>query len=354
MSQFHPLTIREVRAETADAVSLVFAVPPELRATFRYVQGQHLILRTVLDGEELRRSYSICSSVADDVLRVAIKRVAGGRFSNFANDRLRAGQRLDVLPPAGHFFVPLDPARAGRYLAVAAGSGITPILSILKTTLESEPRSHFTLLYGNRSRADTLFRAELEALQTRYPERLRVLLVFSREAQVAAEQRGHIDAARCDALFAGELAAEQLDAAFLCGPQAMTAAVRDALQRHGLAAERIHCELFSVEGSPAAPPGATTPLAPCRITLICDGGQHSFVLAADGPSILDAGLALGLDLPYSCKAGVCATCKCRVLEGAVAMDANYALEEQEVAAGYALCCQAHPRSATLLLDFDQD
>lgn len=354
MSQFHPLTIREVRAETADAVSVAFAVPPELRDTFRYVQGQHLILRAVVDGEELRRPYSICSSVADDELRVAIKRVAGGRFSNFANDRLQAGQRLDVLPPAGHFFVPLDPARAGRYLAVAAGSGITPILSILKTTLESEPHSRFTLLYGNRSRADTLFGAELERLQARYAERLRLLLVYSREAQAAAEQRGHIDAARCDALFAGDLPVAELDAAFLCGPQAMSATVRDALQRHGLAAERIHCELFSVaEGPGASAPAALAVQAPSQVTLICDGRRHSFALAADGPSILDAGLAQALDLPYSCKAGVCATCKCRLVEGEVAMDANYALEAAEVAAGYVLCCQAHPRSATVVLDFDQ-
>ncbi|HYQ40085.1 MAG TPA: 1,2-phenylacetyl-CoA epoxidase subunit PaaE [Pseudomonas sp.] len=357
MSQFHPLTIREVRAETADAVSVAFAVPPELRDTFRYVQGQHLILRASLDGEEVRRPYSICTSVADDELRVAIKRVAGGRFSNFANDQLRAGQTLEVLPPAGHFFIPLDPARAGRYLAVAAGSGITPILSILKTTLETEPHSRFTLLYGNRSRADTLFHAQLERLQQQYPERLRLVLVFSREPQPLALNNGHIDAAKCDALVASGIAVSELDAAFLCGPQAMTEVVRDTLQRHGLAAERIHFELFNVEASTATREHETAPSAgatvPSQVTLICDGRRHGFALAGDGPSILDAGLAQGLELPYSCKAGVCATCKCRLVEGEVAMDANFALEDHEIAAGYVLCCQAHPRSATVVLDFDQ-
>ena len=359
MSKFHPLTISDVRAETRDSVSLAFAVPPELRETFRYVQGQHLILRATLDGEELRRPYSICSSVADDELRVAIKRVAGGRFSNFANDRLQPGQTLEVLPPAGHFFVPLDPARAGRYLAVAAGSGITPILSIVKTTLESEPHSRVTLLYGNRTSAETMFREALEQLKNQYLARLHLILVFSREPQEVELYNGRIDAAKCAALFSRWIDVAGLDAAFLCGPQEMTEAVRDALQRHSLAAERIHYELFNVDlpaaaPAPAAGSAAASEAALSQVSLICDGRRQRFALAGDGPSILDAGLAQGLDLPYSCKAGVCATCKCRLVEGEVAMDANFALEDHEVEAGYVLSCQAHPRSATVVLDFDQN
>ncbi|MBV2134164.1 phenylacetate-CoA oxygenase/reductase subunit PaaK [Pseudomonas sp. MAP12] len=359
MSKFHPLTISDVRPETRDSVSVAFAVPPELRDTFFYVQGQHLILRATLDGEEVRRPYSICTSVADAELRVAIKRVAGGRFSNFANDQLKAGQTLEVLPPAGHFFVPLDPARAGRYLAVAAGSGITPILSIVKTTLESEPHSCFTLLYGNRSSAETLFREQLEQLKNQYLARLQLIFVFSREAQEVELYSGRIDAAKCELLFSRWIEVAGLDAAFLCGPQEMTEAVRDALQRHGLAAERIHFELFNIDLPAAAPAreaaasAAVADLALSQVTLICDGRRQSFALAGDGQSILDAGLAQGLELPYSCKAGVCATCKCKLVEGEVAMDANFALEDHEVAAGYVLSCQAHPRSATVVLDYDQ-
>lgn len=358
MSKFHTLTIREVRPETRDTVSVSFAVPAELKDSFRYTQGQHLVMRTFIDGEEVRRSYSICTAVSDDDLRVAIKRIPGGLFSSFANEQLKAGDTLEVMPPAGHFSIPLDPARAGNYLAVAAGSGITPILSIVKTTLETEPDSRFTLIYGNRSSASTIFREQLEDLKNQYLDRLNLIFVFSREQQDIDLYNGRIDAAKCDALFSRWVDAPNLDAAFICGPVEMTEAVRDALRRHDLIAERIHFELFTAgnagaEKRAAREAAARVEGAVSQVTVVSDGRSLSFELARNTQNLLDAGNAHGMDLPYSCKAGVCSTCKCKVVEGEVEMDANFALEDYEVAAGYVLSCQAFPVSDKVVLDFDQ-
>ena len=358
MSKFHTLTIREVRPETRDTVSVSFAVPAELKDGFRYTQGQHLVMRTFIDGEEVRRSYSICTAVSDDDLRVAIKRIPGGLFSSFANEQLKAGDTLEVMPPAGHFSIQLDPARAGNYLAVAAGSGITPIMSIVKTTLETEPDSRFTLIYGNRSSASTIFREQLEDLKNQYLERLNLIFVFSREQQDIDLYNGRIDAAKCDALFSRWVDVPNLDAAFICGPVEMTEAVRDALRRHDLIAERIHFELFTAgnagaEKRAAREAAARTSGAVSQVTVTSDGRSMSFELARNTQNLLDAGNAHGMDLPYSCKAGVCSTCKCKVVEGEVEMDANFALEDYEVAAGYVLSCQAFPVSDKVVLDFDQ-
>jgi len=358
MSKFHTLTIREVRPETRDTVSVSFAVPAELKDSFRYTQGEHLVMRTFIDGEEVRRSYSICTAVSDDDLRVAIKRIPGGLFSSFANEQLKAGDTLEVMPPAGHFSIPLDPARAGNYLAVAAGSGITPILSIVKTTLETEPDSRFTLIYGNRSSASTIFREQLEDLKNQYLERLNLIFVFSREQQDIDLYNGRIDAAKCDALFSRWVDAPNLDAAFICGPVEMTEAVRDALRRHDLIAERIHFELFTAgnagaEKRAAREAAARVEGAVSQVTVVSDGRSMTFDLARNTQSVLDAGNVHGMDLPYSCKAGVCSTCKCKVVEGEVEMDANFALEDYEVAAGYVLSCQAFPVSDKVVLDFDQ-
>ncbi|MNQ40147.1 ring-1,2-phenylacetyl-CoA epoxidase subunit PaaE [Pseudomonas linyingensis] len=360
MSKFHTLTIREVRPETRDTVSVAFAVPAELQDSFRYIQGQHLVMRATLDGEEVRRSYSICSGVSENDLRVAIKRVDGGLFSNFANDQLKAGATLEVMPPAGHFSVELDPARAGNYLAVAAGSGITPILSIVKTTLEAEPHSRFTLIYGNRSSGSTIFREQLEDLKNQYLDRLNLIFVFSREQQDIDLYNGRIDAAKCDALFSRWLDVPNLTAAFICGPQEMTECVRDSLRSHDLDPERIHFELFTAcipgvvqEKRAAREAAAKTAGAVSHVTVVSDGRTLSFDLPRNTQSVLDAGNAQGMDLPYSCKAGVCSTCKCKVVKGEVEMDANFALEDYEVAAGYVLSCQAFPVSDEVVLDFDQ-
>ncbi|EIK94774.1 phenylacetate-CoA oxygenase subunit PaaK [Pseudomonas sp. M47T1] len=357
MSQFHSLSIKQVRAETRDAVSIVFDVPAHLQDQFRYTQGQHLVMRTQLDGEEVRRSYSICSAVNDNELRVAIKKVAGGRFSAYANEQLQPGHQLEVMPPAGEFSVALDPARHGSYLAVAAGSGITPILSIIKTTLEHEPHSHVTLLYGNRSSSGALFREQLEDLKNRYLQRLNLVFVFSREQQDVDLYNGRIDADKCQRLFSRWVDVKTLDAAFICGPQAMTETVRDQLKAHGMDARRIHFELFGAADDghkrQAREAARQVDSAVSQITVISDGRALAFDLPRNTVSVLDAGNAIGAELPYSCKAGVCSTCKCKVIEGEVEMDANHALEDYEVAAGYVLSCQTFPVSQKVVLDFDQ-
>ncbi|SFT86511.1 1,2-phenylacetyl-CoA epoxidase subunit PaaE [Pseudomonas marincola] len=357
MSKFHNLKIKDVRAETRDAVSISFDIPSELRDEFRFTQGQHLVMRTQINGEEVRRSYSICTGVNDNDLRVAIKRVSGGVFSGFANDALKAGHSLEVMPPSGSFHVELDPARHGNYLAVAAGSGITPILSIIKTTLETEPHSRITLLYGNRSSNSTLFRDQLSDLKNVYLQRLNIIYLFSREQQDVDLYNGHIDADKCAQFFKQWLDVSTLDAAFICGPQAMTETVRDQLKINGLASERIHFELFAAVGSEqkrqARQAAATVDSALCQITVTSDGHSKTYELARNSLSILDAGNAQGAELPYSCKAGVCSTCKCKVIEGEVEMDSNLALEDYEVAAGYVLSCQSYPISEKVVLDFDE-
>ncbi|MCE8036008.1 phenylacetate-CoA oxygenase/reductase subunit PaaK [Billgrantia tianxiuensis] len=358
MNKFYPLTIREVRPETREAVSLCFDLSEELRETFRYRQGQHLVLRTHLDGEEVRRSYSICTGVNDRELRIAVKKVPGGRFSTHAHEHLRPGQTLDVMPPQGQFYVDLDPQREGNYLAVAAGSGITPILSIVKTTLETEPKSQVTLLYGNRSTASTMFRESLEDLKNRFMGRFNLVFVFSREEQDIDLYNGRIDADKCDALFDHWLNAQTLTAAFVCGPQVMTETVRDSLQRHGLDKARIHYELFTPADGGKPPRQERTettvdPQAVSQVTVRADGRALTFDLTRNTRSILDAGNDMGADLPFSCKAGVCSTCKAKVLEGEVEMDANYALEDYEVEAGYVLSCQCYPVSDKVVLDYDE-
>ncbi|KQQ57193.1 phenylacetic acid degradation protein [Pseudomonas sp. Leaf127] len=357
MSKFHSLVIKDVRPETREAVSIAFEVPAELADSFRFTQGQHLVMRTHIGGEEVRRSYSICTGANDGELRVAIKRVAGGAFSAYANETLKVGQRLDVMPPSGHFHVPLDPARQGHYLAVAAGSGITPILSIIKTTLQNEPHSQFTLIYGNRSSNAALFREQLEDLKNRYLQRLNLVFVFSREQQDVDLYNGRIDADKCGQLFSRWIDVKSLEAAFICGPQAMTETVREQLVANGLAAERVHFELFAAAGSShkreARQAAAQLDAAMSEITVISDGRELSFALARNSISVLDAGNAQGAELPYSCKAGVCSTCKCKVIAGEVEMDSNFALEDYEVAAGYVLSCQAFPLSDKVVLDFDQ-
>ena len=357
MNQFHSLTIREVRPETRDAVSIAFDVPPELRDTFRFTQGQHLIVRTHMDGEEVRRSYSICTGVHDGDLRVAVKKVPGGRFSGFANGDLKEGDTLEVMPPSGHFFIDLDPERKAHYLAVAAGSGITPILSIIKTTLEAEPHSQFTLLYGNRSSNSTLFREALSDLKNAYLGRFNVIYLFSREQQDVDLYNGRIDADKCDAIFSRWLDTPNLHAAFLCGPQSMTETVKERLVANGLDKSRVHFELFGVEGQAQrkhrAPEAVTDDEDKTQVTIIADGREVLVELPRDSKNILDAANEHGADLPFSCKAGVCSTCRCKVVEGEVEMDNNFALEDYEVAAGYVLSCQSYPVTDKVVLDFDQ-
>lgn len=352
---FHRLKIAEVRRETDDAVSLRFEIPQDLAGDFAFKQGQHLTLRATIDGEELRRNYSICSAVDDEEIRVAVRRLPGGRFSTYANSELEAGDQIDVMPAKGRFFTALDPAHEKHYLAIAAGAGITPVISIIKTTLAREPASDFTLIYGNRNVAHIMLRDALTHLKNRYPERFHLIHVLSRESRDMPLFNGRIDPDKLKAL--GERLVEfgHMDEVFLCGPQKMIDALRPMLSDEmGIDKKHVHFELFGTEeqlrAKPEAPVAAKGPRR--RVTVIADGKQTRIELATEGQSILDAALAGGADLPFACKGGVCCTCRAKLLSGEVTMDVNYALEDQEVDDGFVLTCQSHPLTDEVVVDFD--
>ena len=358
MSKFHPLTIAHVRNETRDTIAVTFTVPPELQDSFQYQQGQHLTLRAQIGDEDVRRSYSICSAVQDGALRVAIKRTQGGLFSSWANDTLQAGHTVDVMPPMGHFNVPLDAANRKHYLAFAAGSGITPILSIIKTTLAAEPHSSFTLFYGNRASSSVIFKEELSDLKDTYMDRLKIAYVMSREQQDIELFNGRITKDKAAQFLQYWVRAEDIDTAFICGPEDMMLGVSEALQEAGMAKPQIKVELFAAgipknAHQPRAASAAGTMHQHTEVTVIMDGNAASFTMEQDKESLLDAGLRAGLDMRYSCKGGVCSTCRCKVIEGKVDMDVNYALEDYEIARGYVLSCQSFPTTAKVVIDFDQ-
>jgi ring-1,2-phenylacetyl-CoA epoxidase subunit PaaE len=355
MSAFHTLRVRHVTRETRDAIVVTLDVPPELEDRFRFVQGQYLTLRATIDGAEVRRSYSICSAVGEGLPRVAVKRVADGTFSCWANENLVPGAAIEVAPPAGHFHLPLDGANRKHYLGFAAGSGITPLLSIIKTTLATEPGSRFTLVYGNRASSTVLFREELLDLKNRHMERLKLVFVMSREQQDLELFNGRIDGAKCDALFRHWIDLADVDAAFICGPEPMMHAVSAALQRHGLDKTRIKIELFAtVQPRPPRPRAAPREGSHEQIeaTAILDGRRHAFTVRRGAETVLDAALRQGVELPYSCKGGVCTSCRARLIEGEVDMDTVYGLEDYEIARGFILSCQSFPATERLVIDFD--
>jgi ring-1,2-phenylacetyl-CoA epoxidase subunit PaaE len=362
MAGFETLTVADVRRETEDAVSIRFQVPDALKETFRYQPGQYLTLRTEIAGQDVRRSYSICSGLKDDELRVAVKRVPDGVFSAYANDALKPGDTLQVMPPEGRFTAPIDAARPKRYLMIAAGSGITPVLSLAKSYLSEEPESAVTLVYGNRKAASILFLEELQALKDVHPTRFSLIHILSRQPREVPILNGRIDREKCAQLFAGPVDPGEADEIFLCGPQGMIEDCQAALTDAGVAAERIHVELFTPADGGAAALKAREERAESlsaeerekqrRVTLIFDGIESELGVASDGPAILDAAMETRADIPYSCKGGMCCTCRCKVLEGEVAMDVNYALTPEEVEAGFVLACQSHPMSDRVVLDFD--
>ena len=355
MSKFHPLTIARVERETRDAVAVTFAVPANLREQFRYEQGQHLTLRATIAGEDVRRSYSICAAVQENCLRIAVKKSPGGVFSTWANDALKVGDTIDVMPPLGHFNVALDPASARHYLAFAAGSGITPVLSIIATTLATEPSSRFTLVYGNRASGTVMFREELAALKDRYLHRFNLVHVLSREAQDIELMHGRIDAAKAAALLAQWVPVADIATAFVCGPEGMMDGVIVALKAAGLPESKIKIERFAASiprhthvGSAVPVPGHTE----CEVTVILDGATRTFMLEKAKENILEAGLRNGIELPYSCRGGVCSTCRCKLQDGEVDMDVNFALEDYEVARGFILSCQSYPVTDRVTVNFD--
>lgn len=357
MSKFHPLTVSQVRNETRDTIAVTFAVPPELQDSFKFQQGQHLTLRAQIADEDVRRSYSICSAVQEGALRVAIKRTQGGLFSSWANDTIKPGVTLEVMPPMGHFNVPLDAANRKHYLAFAAGSGITPILSIIKTTLAAEPHSRFTLFYGNRASSSVIFKDELSDLKDTYMERLKLAYVMSREQQDIELFNGRITKDKAAQFLKYWVRPEDIDVAFICGPEDMMHGVSEALQEAGVAKAQIKIELFAASiPKHQHKPRAIDPQAgrhETEVTVIMDGNATSFTMDQDKESLLDAGLKAGIDMRYSCKGGVCSPCRCKLLEGQVDMDVNYALEDYEIARGYVLSCQSFPITDKVVIDFDQ-
>jgi ring-1,2-phenylacetyl-CoA epoxidase subunit PaaE len=353
---FHPLKIKELKKETEDCVSVSFEIPEHLKEHFIFKQGQSLTMRAIINQEEVRRTYSLCSSPLDNKWKVAIKKVEGGLFSSYANKELKKGDVLEVMEPVGKFYVELNPAHEKNYLAFAAGSGITPLLSIITTTLRTEPRSSFTLVYGNKSRSSIIFFEELEGLKNKYLNRFNFINILSREKTDAPVNSGRINTEKLHELEK-LMDYSTFDDVFICGPEEMIFCVKDYLEQKEMDKKKIHFELFTtpgqkksgvvsqesgVEGGPAS-----------KITIKLDGRSIDFDLSLTSEmTILDAALKEGADLPFACKGGVCCTCKARLLEGEVSMDVHWGLEDEEVEQGYILTCQSHPKTEKVVVDFD--
>ena len=381
-SLFHDLRVRRIEPDTAEAVIVSFDVPPALREVFGFTQGQYLTLRKTIDGQDLRRSYSICAGVDDGDLRVGVRKVKGGMFSNWINERLQPGDTIGVMAPQGRFFVPLDAAAHRHHVGIAGGSGITPILSIMKTVLAREPHSRFTLIYGNRLLRSTMFKEELEDLKNRYMTRLVLHHVFSDEHSDAGDPQlaapaptegvlAALGAARrADAplnvgvmsrdkiaeFLASLVPAASIDHAYVCGPFQMNDEAEAALLAAGVSESRIHIERFGL--APQAGGAVVHQAQPgdadnARIVIVRDGLRREIEFRKDQPSILDAAAAAGLEVPFSCTSGVCGTCRARLVEGQVRMERNFALDKAEVAAGFVLTCQAHPLTDRVVLSFDE-
>jgi ring-1,2-phenylacetyl-CoA epoxidase subunit PaaE len=368
--EFHSLRVCDVRRETDEVVSVAFEVPPHLAELYAYSPGQHLTLRRRFDDKrfddkrfddkpiddkeevELRRSYSICSGVAEHELRVAVKCVPGGRFSEWLHAELRPGMCLDVMTPAGRFTTQLDPRRQRHYLALAVGKGITPIMALLKSSLACEPNSRFTLVYGNRTTRSILFREQLADLKDRYLDRLQVVHVLSGQHQDVPLFNGRLDADHLRLLSGSLIALDSVDEVFVCAPQPTTQALRETLRDLGMDPAHIHFELFGTPHTPSSTAAVAAPVADHHLSLIARGVRTEIDLDA-GTTLLEAGLAAGLDLPFSCKDGICATCRAHLRQGEVAMAANYALEPWELERGFVLTCQSRPISASIVVDYDE-
>lgn len=353
---FHKLKVKEVKAETPDCVSISFIVPENLQTEFLFEQGQNITLKKEIDGEEIRRSYSICAAPFENELRVAVKKVDGGKFSGFANSVLKAGDELDVLPPTGKFNTKLKTQNTKQYVAFAAGSGITPVISIIKTTLQTEPASRFTLVFGNRGRHSIIFFEELEALKNKYLNRFNLINILSREKTDAPVNFGRIDPQKLTEL-SKLIDYKNTDDFFICGPEEMIFCVKEFLEAAGIEKKNIHFELFTTPGQKKSTVGsqqlAEKSSGPnSKITVKLDGRSFDFDLGFHSENILDAALKQGADLPFACKGGVCCTCKAKLLEGEVDMDVNWGLEQEEVEEGYILTCQSHPKTERVVVDFD--
>lgn len=352
MSHFHPIKVREVRRETADAVSIAFEIPSNLSQDFQYRAGQYITLRASINGEDVRRSYSLCSAPHEDDFRIAVKAVEGGKMSNWLNSQLHVGAQVELMPPMGNFVVNTHPGAQRKYVAFVAGSGITPVMSLIKKILHDEPSSHFTLFYGNRTPDSVIFKKELSELMQQSGGRLHVYHVLSRSQQDDSLLNGRIN---------GQNAVNMLkhyngidaDVYMLCGPGDMISDVDKALQAEGVSKDKILYEFFTAPvATDNAVSGAPAQAGLSKVKVILDGIDFHFDLNYQGKSILDAAMDAGVDAPFSCKGAVCCTCKAKITKGSATMDMNYALSDSEVAEGYVLTCQAHPSSTEIEVDYD--
>jgi ring-1,2-phenylacetyl-CoA epoxidase subunit PaaE len=356
---FHSLRVRAVQPDTAEAVVVSFDVPEELRPVFGFTQGQYLTLRKEIDGQDLRRSYSICAGVDDGDLRVGVRKVAGGVFSNWINEHLQPGDTVNVMAPQGRFFVPIEAQAQRHHLGIAGGSGITPILSIMKTVLAREPASRFTLIYGNRKLRSTMFKEELDDLKDKYMARLVIHHVFSDENSEMDLHMGVMNRQKISEFLGTLVRPSGIDHAYICGPFQMNDEAEAALLAAGVPEERIHIERFGIAQQASGQVGAVLhqaqpgDAAKARITIVRDGLAREIAFSREQPSILDAASAAGLEVPFSCTSGVCGTCRAKLVEGKVRMERNFALDKKEVAAGYVLTCQAHPTTERVVLSFDE-
>ena len=350
---FHPLRITEVTRLTDDSVAITLDVPDQLAPAFEYLPGQHVTMKCLIEGEDVRRSYSICAPAGGGKLRVGVKRLPGGAFSNHANDTLRAGDTVEVMPPVGEFTIDIDPARPRRAVAITAGSGITPVLSLVATSLELEPEAEWTVIFGNRTVNSIMFLDELEGLKDRFHPRLQIFHVLSREGSDVPLLSGRIDPVKIRTIHDRLLGARPVDAWYLCGPCDMVAMARETLASLGVTEDKIHDELFfagPVDPTtlpPEPPPGEGT----VELTVILDGRAVKTRMTPE-TSVLDAALRVRTELPFSCKGGMCATCKGLIEEGEVSMTKNYALVDSEIEAGYVLTCQAHPLTGRVVVRYD--
>ena len=355
MAKFHSIKVADIYKETKDCAVISFDIPNDLKSEFQFKQGQHLTLRTIIDGNEVRRSYSLCSSPIENKWKVAVKKINEGLFSTFVNEKLRKGDVLDVMPPNGTFFTEVDPKKSKNYIAFAAGSGITPILSIIKTHLALEPESTFKLFYLNRTVKSIVFKEEIEQLKNRYFNRFEIFHFLTKEHRPSELFNGRFTKEKIQTLTEKIIDVPQVDACFICGPEEMIYLLRDELTNAGLQKDKIHFELFtsgiSEEDKKRISKIIEKKVEGTEVTIIDGGKEFHFVMGDDFDNILDGALAAGADLPFACKGGVCSTCRCKVVEGTTEMKLNYSLEEEELAKNYILSCQAVPTSKKVVVDF---
>ncbi|WP_459212477.1 1,2-phenylacetyl-CoA epoxidase subunit PaaE [Aquimarina rhabdastrellae] len=356
MNDFYPIKVSQIQKETKTCSSVTFDIPQELQETFSYKQGQYLTLKTAIDGEDVRRSYSLCSSPVENKWQVAIKQIEGGKFSTYANTELKVGDVLDIMPPSGNFYTEVETTQAKEYIVFAAGSGITPILSIIKTHLALEPNSRFKLFYLNRNAKSIIFKEEIEALRNTYFGRFEIFYFLTKEQRDIPLLNGRFTAEKIQELTQKIIHIPSVSECFICGPEEMIFLIRDELETAGLSKEKIHYELFfsgqSEEDKKRAALAIEHKFDGTEVTIIDGGKEFHFGMEDDYDNILDGALAAGADLPYACKGGVCSTCKCKVVEGKVEMKINYALEEDELTKGIVLSCQAVPTTEKVVVDFD--